>query len=66
MDLSYTGQSWGVGGGRTINLGGHTVVLGRLYVVGMPNWCMDVKLDGEWEIIRCAVEIINGWSKSIE
>ena len=54
-----------MGGCRTINPGGHTVVLGRLYVVGMSNWWTDVKLDGEWEVVQCAVEIINGWSKYI-
>ena len=51
-----------MGGGCTFNVGGHRVVLGRLYVVGMPNWCMDVKLDGEWEVVWCVVEIRNGWS----
>ena len=63
--IYHTGQSWGVGGGRTFNLGSHTVVFGRLYGVGMPNWFMDGKLDGQWEVVRCTVEIRNGWSKSI-
>ena len=65
MDLSYTGQSWGMGGGRTFNLCSHTVVFGRLCSLGMPNLCMDAELDGEWEVVRCTVEIRNGWSKSM-
>ena len=55
----------GVGGGCTFNPGSHTVVIGRLYCLGMLNLCMDAKLDGEWEVIRCTLEIRNGWSKSI-
>ena len=65
VDLSYTGQSWGMGGGRTFILGSHTVVFRRLYGLGMPNLCMDAKLDGEWEVVRCMGEIRNGLSKSM-
>ena len=65
MDLSYTGQSWGVRGGCTFNLGSHTVVFGRLYGLGMPNLCMDAQLDGEWEVVWCMVDVRNGLSKSI-
>ena len=57
VDLSYTGQSWGVGGGRTFDLGSHTMVLGRLYGIGMLNWCMDAELDGEWEVVWCTVDL---------
>ena len=65
MDLSYIGQSWGVGGGHTFNQGSHTVVFGRLYGLGILNLCMDAELDGEWEVVLCTVEIRNGWSKSV-
>ena len=64
-DLSYTGQSSGMGGVRTFNLVIHTVVFGRIYGLGMPNFCMDAELDGEWEVVWCTVEIRNGRSKSI-
>ena len=65
MDLSYTEQSWGMGGGCTFNLGSHTVVFERLYSLGMPNLCMDAELDGEWEVVQCTMESRNGWSKSM-
>ena len=65
VDLSYTRQSWGVGGVCTFNLGSDTIVFGRLYGLGMPNLCMDSQLDGEWEAVWCMVEIRNGLLKSI-
>ena len=61
VDLSYTRQSWGVGGGRTFNLGTQPVAFGRLYGVRILNWFMD----GQWEVVWCTVEIRNGWSKYI-
>ena len=63
--IYHTRQPCGVGLSCTFNQGSHTVVFGRLYGVGMPNWFMDGVLDGQWEVVGCTVEIRNGWSKSI-